>query len=101
VLEGPAPVDPSATRITEVPAALRAHQPVPSAIDRHLRPEPPADRTTRRVVPERPAPAPAEQPAAATDQEAWEVETPGGPVVASEQPKRRRGDPPPTLGTRG
>jgi len=101
VLEGPAPVDPAANRITEVPPALRARQPTPRTDDRHTRPEPPADRTTRRVLPERPAPATAERPPTTTDQEAWEVETPGGPVVASDKPKPRRSNPPPTLGTRG
>lgn len=90
VLEGrPTAAGGSATeRMVEVPPALRAIQ---LAIERNrLRraAQPPADQATRRLVTEGP-----------TTPDDWEVETPGGPVVAGEQRRQRRSDRAPrTLG---
>jgi hypothetical protein len=89
VLEGrPAGADGSAgARVVEIPPALRALQ---RAIERNRqrRPGQPADRATRRPVTEQQtAPATSAQPGTA-----WEVENPGGPVVAGDQRRRQRRD---------
>lgn len=63
-----------------------------TAPDPHVRPEPPADQATRRPVTEpTAAPAPdSEAPTPVDEREAWEVETPGGPVVAGRKTGRAR-----------
>lgn len=85
---GDQPVGP----VTEVPDALRT-RPVAPAPDPHLAPVPPADLAARRLGGD-----PAD--VAAPDVAVWEVETPGGPVVAAERPPRRETEPP-ALGLRG
>jgi hypothetical protein len=63
----------------DVPAALLGHKPAPSTPDKKkARPVFHADRRAR--VPQKADPAKTETPA--TPANAWEVETPGGPVVA-------------------
>jgi hypothetical protein len=71
--------------IAEIPPALRALRQAAER-NRRRRPSQPADRAARRPVTEQPATPAAEQPAAS----AWEVETPGGPVVAGKQRRQRR-----------
>ncbi|GAB3579823.1 hypothetical protein GCM10027445_49100 [Amycolatopsis endophytica] len=67
----------------EIPNFLHAPTPVVSAPDRHAKPVVHADRAQRVARKDEKAPV--------TDQTAFEVETPGGPVVAAgEQEKRYR-----------
>ncbi|MDQ0376151.1 hypothetical protein [Amycolatopsis thermophila] len=65
----------------EIPSVLRAPTPVVSAPDRHAKPVVHADRATRVAKPDEKAPV--------TDQSVFEVETPGGPVVANGEPEKR------------
>ncbi|MBK1783471.1 WXG100 family type VII secretion target [Prauserella cavernicola] len=75
----------------EVPAALRPSTAVPEV---PLAPAVRADRSDRRVSAE-----PARKPAAVTDENAWEVSTPGGPVVSgSDSAAPARPDTAPVLG---
>jgi hypothetical protein len=74
----------------EAPITLRGRAGTPVAPDQHTRPEVHADRTTRAPRPADPVP---------DEKSAWEVETHGGPVVASDTPKKQyRTEPPNALG---
>ncbi|MFI0471054.1 WXG100 family type VII secretion target [Saccharopolyspora sp. 5N102] len=77
-------VDVQAELGAQVPAALRDR---PSVLAAHEPEDIGADRAARRT-------RPAETPA---DQDLWEVETPGGPVVNGEAEYRYRPEPEPTL----
>lgn len=82
-----APTPPPAA---EAPITLRGRAKTPAAPDQHARPEVHADRTTRAPRPADPVPA---------EQSTWEVETHGGPVVASgTSEKQYRTEPPNALG---
>lgn len=75
----------------EIPAALRAPEHTVSTSDSHARPVEWADRTSRNV-----AVNSQEEPA---DHLAFDVQTPGGPMVANETQKERyRPEPPAALG---
>ena len=76
----------SAGPAADVPAALLGRKPTPSTPDRKARPEFHADRKAR--VPKKADPTGTETPATPTN--AWEVETPGGPVVAGGGPQAAR-----------
>ncbi|WP_093274576.1 hypothetical protein [Saccharopolyspora shandongensis] len=80
-------VDVQAELGAQVPAALRDR---PSVLAAHEPEDVAADRAARRT-------RPAETPA---DQDAWEVETPGGPVVNGEAEYRYRPEPEPTLNSK-
>lgn len=80
--------------LVEVPRALRVEAPV-ELPESQAAPVPPPDLATRRVTADGAAPA---RPA---DLDVWEVDTPGGPVVAGERPPRREVEPPPRLGAQG
>ncbi|MCI2421215.1 hypothetical protein MOQ72_27610 [Saccharopolyspora sp. K220] len=86
------------TREIDVPAELRAQVPVvlraepTTAADEHVAPKVSADRTSRHAQPSQPAPL--------AEQAAWEVETPGGPVVSGEAEYHYRAEPTPTLNGR-
>lgn len=74
----------------EAPITLRGREQVAAAPDQHARPAVHADRTARRKA----------EPV--TEQSTWEVETPGGPVVAGTEEKQQkyRPEPPNALGAR-
>ncbi|MGP4016881.1 hypothetical protein [Saccharopolyspora sp. 5N708] len=80
-------VDVQAELNAQVPVVLRADP--STAPDEHAAPKIYADRTSRNTQSSAPAPL-AEQPA-------WEVETPGGPVVSGESEYRYRPEPTPTI----
>ncbi|TVT16086.1 hypothetical protein FNH05_36780 [Amycolatopsis rhizosphaerae] len=86
----------------EIPAALRAPEPSASTVsisDAHARPVVHADRAVRSS---RPSALPAEEKAAVTDDSAFEVETPGGPLVAAGRPEQPyRAEPSARLGGQG
>ncbi|MEV0698765.1 hypothetical protein AB0I53_12730 [Saccharopolyspora sp. NPDC050389] len=77
-------VDVQAELGAQVPAALRNR---PAVVAAHEPADVGADRAARRT-------RPAESPA---DQDVWDVETPGGPVVNGEAEYRYRPEPEPTL----
>ncbi|NIH84500.1 hypothetical protein FHX45_001393 [Amycolatopsis granulosa] len=66
----------------EIPSVLQAAAPVVSAPDRHAKPVVHADRATRVAKPAEKTPV--------REDTAFEVETPGGPVVAGGQEERRQ-----------
>lgn len=79
---------PAQDRSEAAPITLRGRELTPEVRDRHAPPEIHADRTARA-----PQPAP--------EQSTWEVETPGGPVVASgSKEKQYRPEPPNALGAK-
>ena len=91
--------DAATARATEVPMALRGTAATGAPPQHGTLPDP-AEQATRRVVPEhsvRTAGQPAAGPAA-DPRTAWEVESPGGPVMAGEQPSRGPDPAPPALG---
>lgn len=84
VLDGRlAPARPDLTELgADVPAALRGREPAKTAPNRKARKETQADRTTR--VPQKTEQTTEAKP---TPTNAWEVKTPGGPVVAGGAPE--------------
>lgn len=97
VFEGRAAADaPTENRSTEIPAALTPATPGAARPTKRTRASTHADRTPRRTAAE--PTVSQEQPTALSDQMAWEVETPGGPVVSAETKETKRpNEPPPTL----
>lgn len=81
---------PAPDRQEAAPITLRGRELTPAVRDQHAPPEIHADRTTR--APQRGEPA--------AEPTAWEVETPGGPVVAAGKEKQYRPEPPNALGAR-
>ncbi|GLY64811.1 hypothetical protein [Amycolatopsis taiwanensis] len=80
----------------EIPAALRTSGLEVSTSDPHARPAVHADRTARSPLPATPVPG---EKAPVTDESAFEVQTPGGPVVAGGQGEQRyHANPPSALG---
>ncbi|HVV11756.1 hypothetical protein [Amycolatopsis sp.] len=80
ILEGRVAPEPVGS-VGEVPSSLLAPKHALPEPDKHARPVEHADRTTRVAQPQ-----PADAPAAA--QNAWEVENPGGPMVAGHTPTK-------------
>lgn len=81
-----------APETSEAPITLRGRDQAPAARDPHARPEVHADRTARALRQAEPA---------AAEQSTWEVENPGGPVVATgTAEKQYRPEPPGALGGR-
>ncbi|MEU6642101.1 hypothetical protein ABZ863_06080 [Saccharomonospora sp. NPDC046836] len=77
--------------VGEIPVVLRTAPAAPETPDHQVRPMVPADQAPR-VAGEKPLPA-------NVDQAAWEVQTPGGPVVSGEREvKRPANNPAATLG---
>ncbi|WP_091674375.1 hypothetical protein [Amycolatopsis marina] len=84
--------------MTEVPTALRPATSRPGRPERRVKPQVQADQSARQVV-SQPV-SHEEQPRVVADEAAWEVQTPGGPVVSArrQEQERRQAEPPPTFG---